>query len=55
MYAPSRGHYVHDFIGYLHEINSMYSQTGLVILMGDSNANLQGERYIKVSDVRAKY
>ena len=33
----------------------MYSQTGLVILMGDFNAHLQGERFINVSDVHDKY
>ena len=47
--------FVQDFIDNLHEIISMYSQTDLVILMGDSNATLQGESYRKVSDVRAKY
>ena len=58
VYAPPSSHSIQvykDFIDYLHVCISMYSQTGLVIVMGDFNAHLQGERFIKNTDVRGKY
>ena len=43
-----------DFIDYLQTIISMYSQHGVVIVMGDLNAHLQdqGQRFIKATDSR---
>ena len=46
VYAPSSSHSIQvykDFIDYLHVCISMYSQTGLVIVMGDFNAHLRGK------------
>ena len=43
-----------DFIDHLHAIISMYCHYGLVILMGDFNAHLQGKRFIKSTDDRGK-
>ena len=57
VYAPSSNHPVQvyrDFIDHLHAIISMYCHYGLVILMGDFNAHLQGKRFIKSTDDRGK-
>ena len=45
IYAPSSSHSIKkykDFIDYSHVIISMNSQTGLVIVIGDFTAHLQG-------------
>ena len=57
VYAPSSNHPVQvyrDFIDHLHAIIRMYCHYGLVILMGDFNAHLQGKRFIKSTDDRGK-
>ena len=50
---PSRPSY-REFIDLLHVVISMYSQNGLVLVMGDFNAYLQDKRFIKNTDVRGK-
>ncbi|MCG7876973.1 MAG: reverse transcriptase domain-containing protein, partial [Candidatus Thiodiazotropha endolucinida] len=57
VYAPCSRYPINvyrDFIDSLHVIISTYSQTGLVIVMGDFNAHLQGKRFIKNTDVRGR-
>ena len=58
VYAPSSNHPVQtyrDFSDHRHAIISMYCFNGLVVVLGDFNAHLQGERYIKPTDDRGAY
>ena len=58
VYAPSSNHPVQvyrDFLDYLRAIISMYCHNGLVVVLGDFNAHLQGGRYIKPTDDRGSY
>ena len=58
VYVPCSSHSIFiywDFIDYLQTIISMYSQHGVVIVMGDFNAHLQGQRFVKTTDSRGKY
>ena len=57
VYAPCSNHSIstyRKFIDLLHVVISMYSQNGLVLVMGDFNAHLQGKRFITNTDVRGK-
>ena len=58
VYAPCSSHSIHvyrEFIDDLNAVISMYCQNGLVMVLGDFNAHLQGKRYIKVTDERGNY
>ena len=44
-----------EFVDYLQTVISMYSEHGTVIFMGDFNAHLQGQRFIKATDCRGEY
>ena len=57
VYAPCRNTSIYnyrDFVDFLQTIISMYSENGIVIVIGDLNAHLQGHRYIKSPDERGK-
>ena len=58
VYAPSSNHsnnIYRDFIDLLQAVISMYSENGTVIIMGDFNAHLQGQTFIKATDERGRY
>ena len=58
VYAPSSNHPIQefrDFIDYLYIIISTYWQNGVVVMMGDFNAHLQGKVFIKTTDDRGRY
>ena len=58
VYAPYSNHSIfvyREFIDYLQTIISMYSEHGTVIVMGDLNAHLQGQRFIKATDCCGEY
>ena len=44
-----------DFVNLLQTVISMYADQGVVIVMGDMNAHLQGQRFIKATDYRGEY
>lgn len=57
VYAPCSNTSIYnyrDFIDFMQTVISMYSENGILIVMGDLNAHLQGHRYIKSSDERGK-
>ena len=57
VYAPCSSHSINtyrDFIDLLHVTISMYSNNGLVLILGDFNAHLQGKRFIKNTDARGR-
>lgn len=58
MYAPSSNCSIHqfrEFIDYLQSVISSYVESGVVIVMRDFNAHLQGRRFLKPTDDRGKY
>ena len=58
LHAPSSNHsnnIYRDFIDLLQAVISMYSENGTVIIMGDFNAHLQGQTFIKATDERGRY
>ena len=58
VYAPCSNHPIQefrDFIDYLYVIISMYWHNGVVVVMGDFNAHLQGNVFIKPTDDRGRY
>ncbi|MCG7879141.1 MAG: reverse transcriptase domain-containing protein [Candidatus Thiodiazotropha endolucinida] len=58
VYAPCSNYPIplyRDFIDCLQTVISMFSQHGIVIVMGDLNAHLQGQRFIKATDSRGEY
>ena len=57
IYAPCSSHSINtyrEFIDLLHVVISMYSNNGIVLMIGDFNAHLQGKRFIKNTDVRGR-
>ena len=58
VYAPSSNHPIHifrEFIDLLQSVITMYSEMGHIVVMGDFNAHLQGQTYIKPTDARGIY
>ena len=58
VYAPCSNYPVsiyRDFVDLLQTVISTYTDHGIVIVMGDKNAHLQGQRFIKATDYRGEY
>ena len=58
VYAPCSNYPVsiyRDFVDLLQTVISTYTDHGIVIVMGDMNAHLQGQRFIKATDYRGEY
>ena len=58
IYAPCSGNsivFYREFVDYLQTLISLYSDNGTVVVMGDFNAHLQGQRFIKATNDRGKY
>ena len=58
VYAPCSNYPIHeyrDFVDVLQTLISAYAEMGIVIVMGDMNAHLQGQRFIKATDYRGEY
>lgn len=58
VYTPCNNYTIsvyREFIYYLHAVASTYSQNGLLILIGDFNAHLQGRKIIKNTNVSGRY
>ena len=57
--SPSRSNYpvsiYRDFVDLLQTVISIYTDHGIVIVMGDMNAPLQSQRFIKATDYRGEY
>ena len=50
VYAPCASYSIalyREFVDYLQSLISLYSDNGMVVVMGDFNTHLQGQRYIK--------
>ena len=58
VYAPCSNYPVRiyrDFVDLLQTVISIYTDHGIVIVMGDMNAPLQSQRFIKATDYRCEY
>ena len=58
VYAPCSNYPVsiyRDFVDLLQTVISTYTDHGIVVVMGDMNAHLQGQRFIKATDYRGEY
>lgn len=58
IYLPTASQPINNFqehVNLIHELYSVYSQEGLVILMGDFNAKIHGPRYDFEHDERSRY
>ena len=44
-----------DFVDLLQTVISIYTDHGIVIVMGDMNTHLRGQRFIKATDYRGEY
>ena len=58
VYASSSNYSMHifrEFIDLLQSVILMYSKMGHIVVIGDFNAHLQGQAYIKATDARGIY